>query len=234
MPRMLPEPGRAGRGLKGSRFGRRCRRKMGECLFCFAGCCGPDQLHYRPSVAQFSADSWSRRSERNPMLRLRVSAALFLVLAPCIPSAFAREGILTYCLQPLSGPEVKQISVVNADATDNRMLTHSPIGLNYPDWSPRSAWTRSISFPLRTGDGPATGRSAGGTPRPGSSVADSLRPVSQEMAGSQRGDRVEPILAGLSPQGVDMIIGTVSRPPDANDLLYRSSRRDCRWAAAAS
>jgi TolB protein len=69
----------------------------------------------------------------------RVGAALLPILALCVGAASAQDGVLTYCLQPLQEPPVKQISIINADGTADKVLTRSEVGLNYPDWSPDGA-----------------------------------------------------------------------------------------------
>jgi len=45
------------------------------------------------------------------------------------------DGIIAYCYQPMSGPELKTIFTINSDGSNNQMLMSADIGLNHHNWS---------------------------------------------------------------------------------------------------
>ncbi len=75
------------------------------------------------------------------LTRLIVCVCLFLIvilgLAQLGPAYANADGVIAYCYQPVSGPDLtKAIYAINADGTGNIKLSQAQIGLNAPDWSP--------------------------------------------------------------------------------------------------
>jgi Tol biopolymer transport system component len=55
-------------------------------------------------------------------------------------------GVIAYCYQPVSAPDIHEIYTINLDGTQNRQVIDATIGLNHHEWSPDGGQIAAVGY----------------------------------------------------------------------------------------
>lgn len=96
---------------------------------------------------------------RNRILVLGITIALCLISS----GTLAEDPLIAYCYQPVTGGDLHQIYVIDADGTDDRKLIDADIGLNHHSWSPDGSQLAAVGYHNEAGTWSIYTFSANGT-----------------------------------------------------------------------
>jgi Tol biopolymer transport system component len=55
-------------------------------------------------------------------------------------------GVLAYCYQPVSAPDIHELYTINLDGTENRRVVDAAVGLNHHEWKPDGQKLAAVGY----------------------------------------------------------------------------------------